>query len=194
MPKMVIDASIQTARHQVDSETRSAASLIRRMTVRLTSGAFWQAVGHLLLDGKTEEAAEAEVFSGIGFYARPHQSANVEAIVAHPGGAQNPVIIATRDEGLRKEMANIGHDTAAMFNTLATVRIVGATIEARTKDGAAVELAKASELNDLRAFVAANMAAAGHSHAAPGGATTSVVAIGTIPTTAYPGTSALKGE
>lgn len=189
------DDTIADNREQIGTKNRDVLGMIRRMRIGVTGKTFWQAVGLLLLDGVTRETLPVEVFPGIGFFARPAVGANAECIVAHAGGRSNPAIVATRDEGTRRKMAAIDNDETAMFNTLVGVYATkGGKIEARTAAGPAVELAKASELNDLRAFVADQFSAIGHSHASPAGPTTSTVAIGTVPTTDYPGTEVLKGE
>lgn len=191
---MPTDDTTREWREQISTDRRTWTGMIRRMAITLTNGAFWQVVGHLLIDGKTKETREAEVFSGIGFYARPKARANAEALVVFPGGAANPVVVGTRDEDVRKKVANIDQDEAAAYNTVAVLHITkGAQIHARTPGGTAVELAKVSELNDLRAFVAAQFSGAGHAHGVSGAATNSTVPVG-IPPTAYAGTDVLKGQ
>jgi len=63
----------------------------------------------------------------------------------------------------------------------------------------AVGLAKASELNDLRAFVVQQFSAPGHTHTLVSGGTVTtgvapVVLPVPAPATAYPGTVVLKGQ
>lgn len=110
-------------RRATGTENRAALNMLRRLVVKVTSGTFWQMVGMILLDQVTKETPQAEVFSGVGFYARPAPGANAEAIVGAIGGAENPVIIATRDEGLRKKMAQLDQNETAIYNSLATVVI-----------------------------------------------------------------------
>lgn len=184
-------------REEVGTSARRLAGLVRRMAVTVTSGAFWQVLGHLLLDGKPE-TLDAEVFSGGGFYWRPAAGANAEAIVVFPGGPSNPCVVGLRDEGLRKKMADLAQDEAAMVTSQVGVYATAAgTIEARADGGTAVKLAKASELDDLRAFVMQQFAAPGHTHGVSGAVTNSVVPVivpVVAPVTAYPGTSVLKGQ
>lgn len=185
-------------RAQVGKANRDNLNMLRRMVVRVTSKPFWQAVGVLLLDGVTRETAQAEVFSGIGFYSRPKAGANAEAVIANLGGAvENGVIVATRDEDTRKRVAQIEQDETMAYNTTAVLHITKASkvlayLAGHIAD--AVGLAKVSELNDLRAFVAAQFSGVGHSHAAPGGATTGTTPVGSVPSTNYVGTTVLKGQ
>lgn len=187
------------------TDARRLAGLIRRMAVTVTSGVFWQVVGHLLFDNTTKETLDAEVFSGGGFYWRPKAGANAEAIVAFPGGPENPVIVALRDEDLRKKMAQLAQDEAAMVTTQVGVYATSAgKIEARAAGGTAVELAKVSELNSLRSayadllgFVQNQFTGTGHGHGVSGAATTGTIPIGIPPSSApaaYPGTGVLKGQ
>lgn len=191
------DGTIRDFRNDVSPDRRHVLGSLRRMAVRLTSSAFWKVVGHLLLDG-TEEVRDVEVFSGIGFYARPKKGNRAEALVVFPGGAANPIAVATRDEDSRKIAASIDNDETAMFNTQCGVYATnGGKIEAREPDGTAVELAKASELNNLRAFVMQQFSGAGHVHAVSGAATTAVTPVVLpvpLPSTDYPGTDVLKGQ
>lgn len=194
------DETIDERRGRTSPQQREIAGAIRRMELRVTDGASWQVVGHLLLDGKTRETAEADAFIGIGFYARPPAGANAEAIVAFVGGRQNPVIVGTRDEDTRREVAkDFPQDTTAMFNSQAMVTVDSdGKIRARLVGGAAVELAKASELNNLRAFVMQQFSGTpGHTHGVSGAATNTTVSVVipvAAPVTAYPGTDILKGQ
>lgn len=120
-------------RDLTSSEALRLAGSIRRMAVKITnvfkdgvttSASFWQLLGHLLLDNTTQETADAEVFSGVGFYARPPAGANAEAIVAFPGGPSNPVVVASRDEATRKKVAGAcGQDEAFMFTSKVAIHM-----------------------------------------------------------------------
>lgn len=133
---MSTDNTSQESRAETSTLRREIKGAIRRMAVTLTSGTFWQVAGHLLLDPTKRETREAEVFSGIGFYARPKAGHNTDALVVYPGGAANPVIVATRDEAARKTMATLAEDETAMFNSRAgaVVRANG-TVEIRAVGG-----------------------------------------------------------
>lgn len=119
-------------REQLGQDRGDFLGMIRRMTIRLTSGSFWQAVGLLLLDRQTEETIQAEPFSNLGFYARPKSNANAEAIVVFPGGTpESAVIVATRDEDLRRKVANIEQDETIVFNSAVVVHHRGNHVEIR---------------------------------------------------------------
>lgn len=193
-------------REGTDTPARRLAGLVRRMAVTVTSATFWQVVGHLLFDNRTKETLDAEVFSGGGFYWRPKAGANAEAIVVFPGGPENPVIVGLRDEDLRKKMAQLDQDEAAMVNTQAGVFITSdGFVEARQDGGTGVGLAKVSELNNLRAeyerllaFVNAQFTGAGHVHGVSGATTNSTLPVPPAPPTSapapYAGTQVLLGE
>ncbi len=129
------DDTTRDWRDSIGSDRRLDLGRVRRMAVKLTSGAFWQAVGHLLLDSRTRETVSAEVFGAIGFHSRPAAGANAEVVVVFPGGAANPVIVATRDEDLRRAMGDLDQDQTAMFNRIVTVLCKGSTVEVRTAVG-----------------------------------------------------------
>lgn len=135
----------------VGAEARNALGMIRRMAVTLTSRAFWQVAGHRLLDG-TIETRDAEVFSGVGFYARPPADGNPEAIVAFVGGAGSPIVIAVRDEKTRQAVAGaIAAGETAVFNSSSLVLIkADGTIEIRSAAGLAAPLATKADLEALK--------------------------------------------
>lgn len=200
------DDSIADRRDQTSPGARDVLGMVRHMAVTLTDGAFWQVVGHLLIDNRTREAKPAEPFSGVGFYSRPAPGANVEAIVVHAGGAQNPKIVATRDEDLRRRVfptsAPMAQDEAAAFNTKAMMYITSASKVIACLVGhaaSAAGLAKTSELNNLRAFVMQQFSVPGHTHTLVSGGTVTtgvapVVLPVVAPAAAYPGTTVLQGE
>lgn len=205
MSKGRSDNSSKDNRELVDVDRRSFFGMIGRVAIKLTGAerkrGFWQVVGAILPDAHTPQAEELEQFSGIGFYARPRVGSNPEAITACVGAdAQNKVIIATRDEKLRRKMANLGEDETAMYNSLAAVTIndngfilVGSD---NVDSGTQFQLAKNDDLNALAAWVRAQFAAStGHSHAVAGPSTISVVpAASTSPTGPYVGSSRLRTD
>lgn len=148
-------------RDLTSAQARELAGKIRRMAVSVTNvlaGAgtttvsFWQVVGHLLLDNTTKETADAEVYSGVGFYARPPAGANAEAIVAFPGGPANPAIVASRDEATRKKVAGAcGQDETFVFNSQVAIRFTASgLIQAYLVGGPVpVKLALASDHDAL---------------------------------------------
>jgi hypothetical protein len=169
---MPFDESTSGTRHRTEPERRDTLGMIRHMAVKLTSDPAWQCVGHLLLDNVTREQAAAHCFSNIGFYSRPKAGRNVESIVAHVGGAQNPVIVATRDEDTRSKVAEIGEDETAVFTTqLKVVLSNDGTISAMLPNGVAVPLALKLDLTILRTALQGAVIAAGG-----GGANAVVVA------------------
>lgn len=104
---------------KIGSRERGIRGAVRRMAIKVTSRVLWQLAGHKL-DATYQETVNAEVFSGVGFYARPRTSSRAEAILSRIGDAAHSVIVATRDEDLRKlwDSAAFGNpDVAAMFNS-----------------------------------------------------------------------------
>jgi phage gp45-like len=197
------DNTIKEWREATSAKARHGVGLIRRMAIRLTAGVFWRAAGHLLPDGQTRETQDAEVFGGIGFYARPKQGANAEAIVLFVGDdAQNPIIVATRDEAVRKAVADLQQDSTAVFNTTTIILIKpDGTVEIRASGGAATKLPTLADYEALRVFVNNQFSSTGgHTHAVAGAATTtttSVAAPGAPPAVsvaAPTGTQVLKAQ
>lgn len=143
------------------TQARELAGKVRHMAVTMTNvlsgvgttaAAFWQVMGHLLLDNTTKETADAEVYSGVGFYSRPPAGANAEAIVAFPGGPSNPSIVATRDEATRKAVAGTcGQDETFVFNSKVAIRCTASgLVQVYLVGGAApVKLALASDVDAL---------------------------------------------
>lgn len=169
-----------------------AFGAIRRFAVTLTDRAIWQVAGVLMPDGR--ETLRAEVFGGVGFSARPPSDSDAEAIVAMGGGATNPVIVAVRDEKTRAAVAgDLQPDESAMFNSQAIiVTKADGTIEARSANGTAVELALKSDLDALRAALLTAVIALGAN-----GAAAVVAAMDTALGVSAPwpvGTTKLKGE
>lgn len=170
------------ARERSPRERRNRG-LTRRVRIRTSSGPAWRVTGYTYL-GQTE-TPEVEPFTGVGFYSRPRTSSRAEAVVITIGDAQHSVIVATRDEDLRrlwKAELDAGTDVAAMF-TSATIVLVkpDGTVEIRRRGGTAKSLAFQEDLQTLRDHVAGLFVGGSGSApvAAPG--------VGT-------GTSVLKGE
>ncbi len=143
------DNSTRQWRDETSPAQRDARGMVRRFVVNLTTGTLWRTVGHLLLAG-ARELHDAEVFSGVGFYARPKVGHNAEAVVVFPGGAANPIIIATRDEDARKAMAKLNADETAVFNSTTVIVIKkDGTVEIRAGSGTAQPLPTRAEFNAL---------------------------------------------
>jgi hypothetical protein len=184
--------TVAERRAQTAPPARELAGLIRRMAVTLTSGTLWRAVGHLLLD-RSQETKDAEVFGSLGFYSRPAAGANAEVIVVHPGGSANAVIVATRDEALRKLIdGQLGPDGAAMCNraTIILCKSDG-TVEIRALGGSAAALATKADIDALKTW------ALTHTHVVAGvtAGAAAVTSAGPLPTPpSASGTSVLKGQ
>lgn len=171
---------------------RFNASRLRRMAVSVTSRVFWQLLGPKSHESK-QPTTEAENFSGIGFYARPLTTDKAEAVLASIGDARHSIIIATRNEDVRKQIANLEPNETAIFTSLSTVVIkADGTVEIRTKDGTAQSLATKA---DLQAVVDA---LDGHTHKYipyPGGVAGTPIVTTDNPSVPDPdGTTVLLGE
>lgn len=179
-----------------DSMLHRFGSLIRRMTVTVTSRPIWKLLGVRGFAG--DEVVDAEAFLGIGFYARPPASGKPEAIVVNVGDAKAPIVVAARDE---KTFANIrtllganrpaaGEVVVFNANVVVYLKSDGA-VEIRTPSGTAKRLATIDDLEALRNW------AASHTHPV---ATTgsSTAQTGTAAAPAAPpepaGTTVLRGE
>jgi phage gp45-like len=176
--------SAATFARDTDPAARALGGLVRRMAVDLTSKALWRVLGFLLPDGR-REGVQVEVFPGIGFYARPPAGGKPEAIVVNVGGAEHPVIVATRDEATRAAaVADVAADEAAIYNSESRLHLkADGTLEARTHAGAAVAVARQDELLALRNYVYNQFkATGGHTHVVSGlGTTTITASTGVVP-------------
>lgn len=187
------------------------AGMVRRFVVASTAKIVWRLTGVQLLDGDTEQR-DVEVFSGIGFYARPLASkdATPEAIVVNVGGATVPVIVATRDaKGLSKLLSQVrvtAGDTVVYSGAAAALVIVKAngTVEVRAPSGTALSLPTMADFEGLREYVYNQFrGTGGHTHVTPMGPTTTTAASnGTNPAQTPPvhapptpaGTTVLKAQ
>jgi len=101
-------------------------SLVRRMSLAASSAVLW-AVEGLVDAGGQVELDEAEVFPGIGFYARPKATDNAEVILLKVGGASDhAVIVATRNQDGIKRIGALGEDETIVFTSKAAVKITAA--------------------------------------------------------------------
>lgn len=176
----------------LDPYLRKLAGVVRRMGVditKITKVPGWKVLGHLLDGGR--ESFTAEIFSGVGFYSRPPKGAKADAIVVNAGGADDPVIVATRDEKTRQASAgSLAEDETATFNTLTIlIHKANGTIEARGINGVAVPLATKADIDALRTWILT------HTHT---GVTAGAVLSGAPPASPAPptaaGTTKLKAE
>jgi phage gp45-like len=177
------------ARERSPRERRSRG-LTRRMRIRSSAGAQWQVTGYTFL-GQTE-TDKVEPFSGVGFYARPRASSRAEAVVITIGEAQHSVIVATRDEDLRrlwKAELDAGEDVAAMFNSATIVLCKSdGTVEIRSRGGEAKRLLTVDDGEALKSAINGAATTGGDGGAAFKAAL--LAALAAWPT----GTLVLKGE
>lgn len=174
-----------TERHaQATDPFRNALrALIRRVTVKRASAVLWQIVD------AAKDVVSREVFYGVGICALPPKSGKPEAILINVGGADAPVIIATRDEKTRGAVVpnDIKAGETVIYSEGVIVYLKKDSVEIRTPEGEAKQLAFSDELAALRTYVLA------HTHGAPGG-TTTAPSFPTTPPSAPTGTTILKGE
>lgn len=200
-----IDNTTKDWRGNTSPEMRQLSGLVRRMAVTVsnvisgvgtTTASFWQLVGHLLLDS-TKETVNAEVFSGVGFYARPPAGANAEAIVAFPGGSSNPVVVASRDEATRKKAAGGAlQDETFVYNSQVVMKFSASGLIQAFLIGGPTPVALALK-SDVDGVITAHN---GHTHPAGalvappgGGSVTGLTAVTTDTAPAAVGSSVLRG-
>lgn len=176
--------SVRELAARTDPHRGRVAGLVRRMIARVTTGV-WQLAGVRGLDGSTE-VVRAEVFSGVGFAARPPASSSAEVVVVNLGSAEAPVVVATRDEktaaAVRQAIGGLDAGDTLVFNGAVIVWLrAGGTVEIRSPGGTAGRLATLEDIMALRDWVAA----------LPVGGTGSATLPG-CPTPA--GTTVLRGE
>lgn len=137
-----------------NAQTRAQHGMLRRFTLKLSRGRLWQILGHLI-DG-VRENFDSEPFQGIGFWSSPAKGERAEVIVANLGGdAGHPVIIATRNEDVRKLYdSQLAQGSTAMFNN-ATIIIINpdGTVEVRSRNGVAAPLATKADLAALKSAI-----------------------------------------
>lgn len=184
-----IRRSAEALASEVGAQTRRLLGSLRKMAIDRTRSGLWKVLGYEVV----AESHPAELFGGVGFHSRPASGSKAEAIVAFIGGAGAPVVIATRDEALRQAVGELEEDEAAIFNTLAIVRVMAdGTVEIRSAGGTAAALATKADLDALRAALETAAIAPG-----AGGAAAVVAAMDTAlgPLAPWPvGTTVLKGE
>lgn len=175
------------------------AGMVRRMAISLTSKVLWQLVGVRLPDGSSE-VSNAELFAGIGFFARPPKSGDPEAIVVSVVDANAPMIVAARDEKTRAAVAGalqVGETAVYNDKALVYVRADG-TIEARTTRGTAVALATKQDLEILKAAITSAPIAVGAGGAAAIATACDTAVQALVPPVSPPtwpvGTRTFKGE
>jgi hypothetical protein len=106
--------SIKELAERTDKVLIQLRGLARRMAVTVTTQAAAWALEGVRVSATNVERVTAELFSGIGFYARPAANGKPEAAMLNIGSAKHPVIVATRDLGALKAIAQtIGGGPAA---------------------------------------------------------------------------------
>jgi phage gp45-like len=177
------------------AEVRRLAGMVRRLVVSATSSPIWKLLGVRGLDSTTE-VINAEVFSGLGFYARPPTSGgSPEVILLNVGDARVPVVIASRDEKtLAAVRAELGAGLPAAGDTLVFAANgsgvvylkANGTVEIKAPGGTASPVATLADLQALRTAISGAVIAPGD-----GGAALKAAMLAASWTT---GTSVLKGE
>lgn len=167
-----------------------AAGRLRRMIVDRSLDIVWKLLGY----DEVSEVREADLYQQIGFHSRPAAGAEAEAIVANIGGAGAPVIIATRNEAVRAQIADLDEDETAIFTSQSIVLIrADGAVEIRSAGGTALALIPLPVLEALRDVLVAWTPAPGD-----GGAALKTLLnglIGTTPPYSWPtGTTVIKGE
>lgn len=183
--------SAKDLKEEQGSTARANASRLRRMAVSVTSRVFWQLLGYRSHEGK-QPTTDAEPFMGIGFYARPRPTDKAEAVLASIGDARHSVIIATRNEDVRKQIANLEADETAIFTSSAIVVIkANGTVEIRSANGVALPLATKADVDAVRNALHDHT----HLYIPPGsGGGTPIETTGNPSVPAPAGTSVLKAE
>ena len=191
----------------VGSAARALLGSMRRMAIKVTSAALWQVIGHRMLDGG-RETRDAEVFYGIGIWARPKSSERAEALVAFLGGnSGSPAIVASRNEDARRAVAaalnggaGLAEGEAVFYGSGGALLHVKAdnTAELRLPNGTAVALALKTDVSKIETAIAGATITPGD-----GGASLKATIIaglatslhGTTGTTTWPvGTTVLKAQ
>jgi len=161
------------------SRWRNLAGMIRRMRVKFSEGTLWQ------LAGIPKEDPRAEVFPGIGIYARPPKSGSPEVIVVQIGGAKSFAVAALRDEVTRQAVAGgVGVGETMIYTDKVVVFLrANNTVEIRSAGGVALPLATKADVALLATFVNGLFV---------GGVGSAVIPPGTVPQPT--GTTVLRAE
>lgn len=132
-------------------------ALISRATVRRANAVLWQFVG------AAKNALSAEVFYGVGICALPAKGGKPEAIVVNVGGADAPVIIATRDEKTRASVvpSGIKAGETVIYSEGVIVYLRKDSVEIRTPSGTAKRLLTVDDATSLKQAIANAAVAAG---------------------------------
>jgi len=154
--------TVRNLRDRTGGPALDLRNALRRMVIAATDAVLW-ALSGFEADGSVERE-EAEVFPGIGFYARPAANSDgAEAIVIKVGGQSgHPAIVATRDqralEALERVAGRIGAGEAVMFTANVMVKLTSAgQILAGSPGGPFAPLPTMADINALRNWVATHV-------------------------------------
>lgn len=169
---------------------RVMRGMVRRFTVSTSRLPIWRLLGVRGADGD-DEVVSAEVFSGVGFAARPAAAGTPEVIAVTVGGSKAVVVVASRDEktlaGIRATMGELAAGDTLVYSSAAIVHVrANGTVEVRTPAGTAGALARQQNLEALRAAIQNAVISPGDGGAA---LKTAILAA-----TWTDGTTVLKGE
>jgi hypothetical protein len=115
--------SVRSLRDRFEGPSALVGELVRRMRLVATAAVVWTIEG-LIDDDGSAESDEAEVFPGIGFYARPKATDATEVILLKVGGASgHGVIVATRNQDGIKRIGAFGADETIVFNSTTAIKI-----------------------------------------------------------------------
>lgn len=161
-------------RNRLGGPALDLRNALRRMVIAATDSFLW-ALDGFEDDAGNVEREEAEVFAGIGFYARPAAGAEgPEAIVIKVGGQSgHPAVVATRDEralqAYEAAAGGVGPGEVVVFNEDAAVRLTDeGQIHASTPGGPVDQLATKADIDALIATVNALIAKFNeHTHTVP---------------------------
>jgi hypothetical protein len=191
-----IGPTTKESRDDVSAEARGWRGMLRRLAITLTDGGTWQMIGHTMLN-RRPEVRRVEMFSGIGFAARPAAGANAEAVVAFVGGSSNPVSLAARDEdGRQSAVGDLGQNETAMYNgSVVFICRENGTAEIRSVIGTPHALATKADIDALAAKVDHLVGVYNsHTHAVSGAVAGITVQVEPGTTPVAVGTLVLKGQ
>jgi hypothetical protein len=117
-------------RQRASESVLALANLARRVVFGATSGGQWTIRGYETdddIEGSDDDPAD--VFGGIGIYAKPASEDDAEGVLINIGGkADHPTIAAVRNEDARKryvdEFGDISAGEIAIFNSSGKSRVI----------------------------------------------------------------------
>lgn len=149
---------------------RFVRGLVRRVEVTFARTGIWQVRGQRAgaSGGGVDETFDADLFPGVGFFARPSGSAATEAVTVAAGGTGATMIVATRDEATRAKWdAQVPAGTTATFNEVVGMVVKpDGTVAVKLLNGTEIALALKLDLDILRSALTSATIAAGAGGAA----------------------------